>query len=278
MEAIKNMAIMDMAIIKPSKYGVTENKKRTLDSLTIQVLNATDEVSQLQAIVSSLTDKSTTYQGFLTQADANKTQAFNNIGLMNTVVKNAQNLKDNSEIALGEIILANSKTENVAQNTTSVTNKLIYTAEMINKLANLIIRKKAQNPLISDQLIKMITAAGNNANNAVALSLVALNSTFTAQSTNKQVQNTAALESLQSIKLYDKLTNDKKTNTTSLSLNTLLNNAYNVAVIEFNKMQSAYNETLNQLNIKTAELNKAQINLKSLQAGLAAANAAALAG
>jgi len=57
-----------------------------------------------------------------------------------------------------------------------------------------------------------------------------------------------------------------------------LNNAYNVAVIEFNKMQSAYNETLNQLNIKTAELNKAQINLKSLQAGLAAANAAALAG
>ncbi|PXY46815.1 hypothetical protein [Flavobacterium hydrophilum] len=278
MEAIKNMAIMDMAIIKPSKYGVTENKKRTLDSLTIQVLNATDEVSQLQAIVSSLTDKSTTYQGFLTQADANKTQAFNNIGLMNTVVKNAQNLKDNSEIALGEIILANSKTENVAQKTTSVTNKLIYTAEMINKLANLIIRKKAQNPLISDQLIKMITAAGNNANNAVALSLVALNSTFTAQSTNKQVQNTAALESLQSIKLYDKLTNDKKTNTTSLSLNTLLNNAYNVAVIEFNKMQSAYNETLNQLNIKTAELNKAQINLKSLQAGLAAANAAALAG
>jgi len=270
-------AIVNMAIIKLSKYGVTENKKRTLDSLTIQVLNATDEVSQLQAIVSSLTDKSTTYQGFLTQADANKTQAFNNVGLMNTVVKNAQNLKDNSEIALGEIILANSKTENVAQNTTSVTNKLIYTAEMINKLANLIIRKKAQNPLISDQLITMITAAGNNANNAVALSLVALNATFTAQSTNKQVQNTAALESLQSIKLYDKLTNDKKTNSPSLSLKTLLNNAYDIAVAEFNKMQSAYNETLNQLNLKTADLNKAQINLKSLQSGLAAANAAALA-
>lgn len=270
-------ATINMAIIKPSKYGVTENKKRTLDSLTIQVLNATDEVSQLQCIVNSLTEKLATYQSFLTQADTNKTQSQSNVNLMNTVVKNARNLKDNSEIALSEIILANSKTKNVAQNTTSVINKLIYTAEMINKLAGLITRKKAQNPLISDQLITMITTAGTNANNAVALSLVALNATFTAQSTNKDVLNTAALESLQSIKLYDKLIDDKKTNSSNLSLNTLLNNAYNVAVIEFNKMQNAYNETLKQLNLKTADLNKAQINLKSLQSGLAAANAAALA-
>ena len=270
---------MSTIIMNPSnKYGVTESKKRTLDTLTIQVLNATDEVSQLQAIVSSLTDKLSTYQGFLTQADTNKTQAQNNVNLMNSVIKNALNLRDNSGGALQEVIKANSKTEKVAEKTTSVTNKLIYTAEMINKLANLIIRKKAQNPLISDQLITMITAAGNNANNAVSLSLTALNATFTAQSTNKEVQNTAALECLQSIKLYDKLTDDRKTNSTNLSLNTLLNNAYNSTAAEFNKMQNAYNETLNQLNLKTAESNKAQINLKSLQAGLAAANAAALAG
>ncbi|WP_130735395.1 hypothetical protein [Flavobacterium sp. J27] len=268
---------MSIFTIQPLKYGVTENKKRTLDTLTIQVLNATDEVSQLQAIVTSLTDKLATYQGFLTQADANKTQAQNNVTLMNTVVKNALNLKDNSEIALKEVIKANEKTENVAQNCTSVTNKLIYTAEMINKLANLIVRKKAQNPLISDQLITMITAAGNNANNAVALSLVALNSAFVAQSTNKDVQNISGLENLQSNKLYNKLINDQETNSPYPSLNTLLKDAYDLAVIEFNKMQKAYNETLNQLNLKTADLNKAQINLKSLQSGLAAANAAALA-
>ncbi|NHN24922.1 hypothetical protein FIA58_004455 [Flavobacterium jejuense] len=268
---------MTTITLNPSKYGVTESKKRTLDSLTIQVLNATDEVSQLQAIVSSLTNKLSTYQGFLTQADANKTQAQNNLTLINSVIKNALNLRDNSAVALREVVKANGKTEKVAKKTTNVTNKLIYTAEMINKLANLIVRKKAQNPLISDQLITMITAAGTNANNAVALSLVALNAAFTAQSTNKEVQNTAALESLQAIKLYNKLTNDKKTNSTHLSLNTLLNDAYNTTVLEFNKIQNAYNETLNQLNLKTADLNKAQVNLKSLQAGLAAANAAALA-
>ncbi|MEM0577639.1 hypothetical protein DMB65_04005 [Flavobacterium cheongpyeongense] len=268
---------MSTLVMNQTKYGVTESKKRTLDSLTIQVLNATDEVSQLQAIVTSLTNKLNTYQGFLTQADANKTQAKNNVVLMDGVIKNALNLKDSSKVALNEIVHANDKTKEVAQNTTIVINKLIYTAEMINKLAGLITRKKAQNPLISDQLIALITKAGTNANNAVALTLVALNATFTAQSTNKDVLNTAALENVQSRRLYDKLTSDNKTNSPNASLKTLLNNAYQSSVAEFNKMQNAYNETLNQLNLKTAELNKAQINLKSLQAGLAAANAAALA-
>jgi hypothetical protein len=186
-------------------------------------------------------------------------------------------LKDNSEIALKEAIKANEKAEQVAQNCTSVTNKLIYTAEMINKLSNLIVRKKAQNPLISDQLITLITAAGTNANNAVALSLVALNSTYTTQATNKEVTNIAGLETIQANKLLNKLTIDTKTNSQNLCLKTLLKNAYTDAVNEFNKMQRAYDETLKQLNLKTADLNKAQINLNSLQSGLAAANAAALA-
>jgi hypothetical protein len=268
---------MNTITINVPKYGVTENKKRKLDSLTLQVLDATDEVSQLQAIVNSLTDKLATYKSFLTQADANKTQAENNVTLMNTVVNNATNLKSNSEIALEEVIRANSKTKKVAQQTTTVINKLIYTAEMINKLAGLITRKKAQNPLISDQLITMVTNAGTNANNAVALTLVALNTTYTAQSTNKETQSTATLEFLQSQKLLCKLTDDKKTNSPNVSLKTLLKSAYETAVVEFNKTQKAYNETLKQLNLKTADLNKAQINLSSLQSGLAAANAAALA-
>lgn len=269
---------MSIAEMKLIRYGVTENKKRTLDSLTFQVLNAKDEVSQLQTIVKSLTDKLATFNGFLTQADASQTQAKNNVIQLDNIIKDALELKDNSEICLEEIKQANDKTNDVAHNTTLVINKLIYTAQMINKLAGLITRKKAQNPLISDQLITMITAAGTNANNAVALSLVALNATFTAQSTNKDVLNTADLENIQSIKLYDQLTTDSKTNSPNASLKTLLKNAYDIAVAEFKKLQKAHDETLNQLNIKTAELNKAEINLKSLQAGLAAANAAALAG
>lgn len=268
---------MSIRAVQSQEFGVTENKKSTLNTLTIKVVNAMDEVIQLQVIVDLLTNKLATYQGFLAQANANQTEAQHNITLLNTVIKNASNLKDNSEITFKETINANEKATEVAQNFTSVMNKLIYTAEMINKLSNLITRKKAQNPLISDQLITLITTVGTNTNNAVALSLVALNSTYAAQATNKEVTNIAGLETVQASKLYNKLTSDTKTNTPFKCLNTLLNNAYTDAVTNCNKMQKAYNETLNQLNLKTSDLNKAQINLQSLQAGLAAANAATLA-
>ena len=261
----------------PPKYGVTEYKKRTLDSLTLQVANANGEVSQLQSIVDSLTGKLATYNGYLSQADANKTQAHSNLSLIDTVVKNALNLNNSSKITLNEILLAEAKTEAVAQKTASVINKLIYTADMINKLANLITRKKSQNPLISDQLVSMIATAETNANNAVALTLVALDATFIAQATNKEVKTSGALENLRSEKLFNKLTVDTKTGSDNLAIQTLLTNAYKCSLLEFDRIQGAYNRTLKELNLKTAELNKAQINLNSLESGLAAANAAALA-
>ncbi len=76
------------------------------------------------------------------------------------------------------MVIAKGQTVQVAENINSVINKLIYSAESINKLANLVVRKKAQNPLISDELVSMITTAGTDANNAVAVTLVALKSAF----------------------------------------------------------------------------------------------------
>ena len=262
--------------IRP-KYDVNENKKRTLDTLTIDVLNATNEVAQQQAIVDSLTQKLGTFNGFLAEASTNKDQALSNVTQVKNVVKNAKNLSDNSEIALREIKSAAAKTELVAQNTNSVINKLIYTSDMINKLANLIVRKKAQNPLISDQLIAMVTKAGTDANNAVALTQVALKATFTAQATNKETLAAASLEQLQSEELWKNLTEDKDPKTKDLCISKLVDNVYAHSIIDLNNKQDAYNRTLDELNIKTADLNKAQVELKSLQSGLAAANAAALA-
>jgi hypothetical protein len=269
------MSLIEM--VKHPKYDVNENKKRTLDTLTIDVLKATNEVAQLQAIVDSLTQKLGTFNGFLTEAGANKDQALSNVTQVKNVVKNAKNLSDNSEIALSEIKLAAAKTELVAQNTNSVINKLIYTSDMINKLANLIVRKKAQNPLISDQLIAMVTKAGTDANNAVALTQVALKATFAAQATNKETHAAAKLEHLQSEELWMNLTEDKDPKTKDLCISKLLDKAYSDSTIDLNNKQDAYNRTLDELNNKTADLNKAQVELKSLQSGLAAANAAALA-
>ncbi|MBI3134476.1 MAG: hypothetical protein HYZ14_07335 [Bacteroidetes bacterium] len=276
---MKNQTLVtNMTVLTPAKYGINEKKKKELDLLTIQVQDAENNVTQLQAIVDSLTQKSATFQAFLSAADANRAQALSNKNLVDSVVQTANDLVENSQIAFTEMVLAKEKSEAVAENVNSVIGKLIYSAESINRLANLIVRKKAQNPLISDELVSTITTAGTDANNAVALTLVALKSAFAAQATSQESEAACTLEYTQSITLADTLSVDKETkNATSQCIQKMLDGAYTTAKEDYERAQDANNKTLKQLNQKTVELNKAQIQLRSLQLGLAAANAAALA-
>lgn len=259
------------------RYGITERKKEEIDFLTNEVLDAQHDVEQLQAVVDSLTQKSQNFQAFLATADANRSTALNNKVLVDSVVQNALTLRNNSEIAFNEMVLADSKTQQLAVQTNNVINKLIYSAEVINKLANLIVRKKAVNPLISDELVSMIGTAGQDANNAVALMLVALQSVFTSQATSLESEATITLEYSEAKNLYAVLVGSGTNPDRQHCLQQLVYDAYNQAQLTYERAQLANNDTTQQLYNATADLNKAQVQLKSLQAGLAAANAAALA-
>ena len=273
-----------------TRYGVTEKKKQELDRLTQEVLNAEGTVEEYQAIVNSLTEKLTKLQAELASAKTNKETALSNKDSVDTVVDNAKNLLKNAEIVVGEISQANGSIRDTAIETNSLINKLIYAAEIVNKLANLVIRKKATNPLISDELITMVTQAQADANNAVALTLIALESVFASQATTSESVAAAELEKDQVEKLYELLINgdmelkkpdDATTSTTTdmenNSIKAYLYEAYTIASTMYEEVLAATNDTSNQLNNSKASLNKAQVKLASLQAGLAAANAAALA-
>lgn len=277
-----------------SKYGITERKKSNLDALQIEVLDAQYVVEQESSIVSSLTAKSVKFEGFLAVAEVNKEKALSNRNLVDTVVANSHTLKSNSEIAFGEMEHANEQMKEVAKNTKLLIDKLIFSAELINKLSNTVIRKKAQNPLISDELVSMVGTAGTDANNAVALTLVALKSTFASQDSNIESQAAAELEYKQSKELYtlltgvdseEKVSAEKLTMVKKVKLDTdkeksiqgLLRKAYDGAKLSYKEMHTACNDLTGQLNSAQSKLDKAQVKLSSLKSGLAAANAAALA-
>lgn len=262
--------------ISPKKYGITERKKAELDALTLKVNDAQHNADQFQVIVASLQEKSTTFLGFLTTADANKSQSYNNKVLIDQMVQAANDLQNNSDIAFQEIVLANSSSKIVAEHINSVMGKLIYTAEMINKLSNLVIRKKGVNPLISDELVSMIGTAGKDANTAVALTLVALQSTFAAQAMVMESETAVALQYTQSI-AFKKMLNGGVNGGSDDSIQGLFRVSYAHAKANYQLAEKASATTLKQLSEATANLNKAQIRLKSLQSGLAAANAAAMA-
>lgn len=277
--ATQNMQLAPLRKLAASrKYGITEKKKSELDALTIDVLDAQQDVEQFQAIVSSLTDKLNNYQGFLATAEANREHALDNRNLFDQLEQSALDLQNNSEIAFNETVEANLQTKKVAQSIKSVTEKLIYSADVINKLYNLITRKKALNPLISDDLITMIGTAGKDANNAVALTLIALKSVFAAEASIMESEGAASLEYLQSIKSYDLLTVQQTIQSLSVpSLKDVLYTAYDNSKLVYEQFQKACTRITHQLNSANMSLNKAQVKLRSLQSSLAAANAAAYA-
>ncbi|WP_394775613.1 hypothetical protein [Flavobacterium sp.] len=269
---------------KLKRYGITEKKKSELDVLKNQVIDAQADVQQQQVIVTSLTEKASKYQGYLLTADGNRTHALSNKNLIDQVVQNAYDLAYNSKNAFSKMTISNDDAIEVASSVSDLINKLIYSVEIINKLSNLVIRKKALNPLISDDLITRLNTAGTDANNAVALTLIALKSTLAAEASILESEAAITLEYRQASKLYLNLTDEKSIDmplsiypVSKTSIRGLLYNAYKETQLAYEKANIANDETTRQLNIANTNLNKAQIKLNSLQSGLAAANAAALA-
>lgn len=285
------------------KYGITEKKKAELDKLAIQIIDAQFEVDQYQAMVDSLTDKQENFQGMLAYAEQNRTRTLNNKNLLDQVVKMVTDLVVSSGIAATEIQKAQKWTGGeLGPQMKKVVDELIYSAEMINKLANMVVRAKALNSLISDLMVNKIVSAGKDANNAVALCLVALSSTFASQSANKESEATLKLEQEQAKEVWEVLTNfplptvvtpaqnvvlinknnagtivsdSKPVNDTTLF--GLLYQAYLTAKAYYDKVNTALNIVTKELNEATSKLSGAQVLLNSLQLEYAAGNAAAMA-
>ena len=264
------------------RYGVTEAKKAELDALQMQVTNQTDYVEQQQAIVTSLTAKVNKFQTFLNEADATRSKALSNKELMVEVVNNARKLMQGSKLGLRQASESDIKIKEIAIGINKVIDMLIYSAEIITKLSNLVTRQRALNPLISEELVANIAQAGTNANNAVALTLVALQSAFASQATSFDTESISSLELVQAKNLFYKLTGKDVEGkplpaAKNKSIKSLLDQAYKTATSEYDKSLNAFQDASEQLETAQANLDKATVKLASLNAGLAAANAAALA-
>jgi hypothetical protein len=265
------------------RYAITEGKKTELDALTWEVLDVQYEVQQYTAIVSSLSDKLSYFQNLLQIAYDNRAHTLNNRNLLDQLLQSTYDLLTNSGISFNEMIDADAKTKDVSKQMKNLIDKIIYSSEIINKLANFVTRKKALNPLISDELVSLLAKAGKDADNAVALTLVALQSAFAAEATNMESDAATSLGYNQAIRLYmlicgnnlEVAPNGKSYKKGTLAQ--LLYKAYDKAKKKYEEMHQACTIVTQQLATANAQLNAAQIKLQSLQSGLAAGNAAAMA-
>jgi hypothetical protein len=268
---------------RSTRYAITESKKAELDALTWEVLDMQYEVQQYTAIVTSLSDKLNYFQNLLQIAYDNRAHTLNNRNLLDQLLQSTYDLLNNSGISFNEMIDADAKTKDVAKQMKNLIDKIIYSSEIINKLSNFVARKKALNPLISDELVSLLVKAGKDADNAVALTLIALQSAFASEATNMESDAAISLGYNQAIRLYmlicgnnlEVAPNGKSYKKGTLAQ--LLYNAYDKAKKKYEEMHQACTIVTQQLAAANAQLNAAQIKLQSLQSGLAAGNAAAMA-
>jgi len=283
-----------MNTVTDQKYlveGIADKKQAEIDSLTNQVTVAQFSVIEKQVIVNSLIAKSTQFNTYLTQADANQATALSNLNLSTDALANVKSLVATLVQAQKQTSLAQSGASNVAAQVSVLIDKLIFTIEIIDKLGLLITKQKAINPLIPDSLISFMAKANKDASNAIALTLTALQSCYAAEASLLESQNTIDLGSKQGNELFARMVNNynqrmqapnNKLAVVGLTsdcdgIMALLQRAYKTASAFYDDALWSNNSVTRQLNFAQGELAGAITASNSYKAGLAAATAAAYA-
>lgn len=255
----------------PVKTGMAEKKLAEINKLTGQVIDAQLIADQQQQIVNTLTYHANESGALLTVMDANKDNAFTQNNLSEAFLQIVLDLQENAATANNEGAEAFKQTKKLTADIKSTADRLALSADTLSNLSKVVDNMKVRNVLISPDLITMVKNAMSDMDNAVALIQVALVSSFTTFASAALSTKALALNHAKTTVLYKKLSGKK-------SLSACFSTAYANAKQAYEETEKKTKEDTKQLNVAVSNLSRAQIKLKSVQLGLDAAKAAALAG
>lgn len=191
-----------------TKYAINEKKQDKLNRLSAKIAQAHYQTEQLQAVVNSLRQKNDDFSLFLQEAENNKNTAANNFNLVNQLIDGIREMTRKTCVTTEQSLVTDNTIKATAKQVSVLIDQLIFSAEVIDKLAQIINKKKAIRPVISNDLIATINSASTDANNAMALTLTALNNCYLAFATSTEADKVTQLECKQSIKLYRLISGD----------------------------------------------------------------------
>lgn len=178
--------------------GVAASKNAEIESLTNQVSAAQYKVDELTAVVKSLTEKQSHFTQLLTKSDAKKATALTHFNQVKLVSNSITELKRYSDVVNTQTTVANTSVCNTSDTLAVLINQLIFSVDVIEKLSGFVNRQKAVNKVIPDELVTVLNTATTDANSAVALTLTALQSSYSSVSSANEAKNVSALELEQS--------------------------------------------------------------------------------
>jgi uncharacterized coiled-coil protein SlyX len=253
--------------------GIVSHKKAELDTLTGKVEEAQYQVDHMQAVVDSLTEKSANFRAFLTEAEQKKTTTLNNYNLVQKAKNSLKHLVKNTITAKEQTDTAIASITDTTTGISTLVNKLIFSVGVINTVNKQVVQQKQLNSLIPDQLTIALAKAAEDANNAVATTLTALNTCYAAEASGQESLHITSLEDKQA----KKINTDLGSSGDAGSLYQLLEQTYIDAKEHYQLTLEANTKVTNQLSFAQSNLVSATTKLSSLSAGLTAAKSAAFA-
>ena len=262
------------------KYSIDDKKQAELNRLKKAVTDAQYTVDQLQANVNSLMEKSQTFTGFENEAESYMNTALTNSTLVKKVHNDVKDLLRHTGTAQNQSAIAKDTSQTLASQMADLVNHLIYSLGMIDKLSQLINKKKETNPLISNELVLFATEATKAGNLALANTLTALESCYIAMASNLKTQEITLLEFTQCAQLEALLTGQIKDE--SATLNTDLASIelgiskLNTIIQALKAKQATLTNTIktsnNTIDSNTKKINTNQLALKKLNTELNSLN------
>jgi hypothetical protein len=213
-----------------------------------------------------------------------------NLNLARDIHSSINSLFNSTILAKKQSDQASDSTTGISGQMATLINKLIFSVEIIDRFGQLVNKQKSSNPLVPDSLISCIAKAATDANNAIALTLTAMQSCYAAEATSLRAQKVINLQNIQVSHLKTQFENTDPTAATDanaatnggfipsgLGLLALSRQAYHTFNQEYEQALADNNMVNKQLAYAQQMLVKATTSLSSYQAGLAAATAAAFA-
>ena len=256
----------------------SDHYKRYINTLERGVENAQYEVDKYQAIVAALTEKSSLFESYLSQAELEKTQALILKNLTEETFQKITDLRDRSKNVFEGTVVAKQKTNLLNAAFGKVTEQLIYTSGFLNELFVNIIRSKAKNPLISNDLMDAVSLAQQKNIEVISQALKVVKPVVEAQQSINNAEAISSLEMESAQLLYKTYSGKGNSDNTPIHKNTslllLVEQFFNLAKKNFEEAQINVKKANKELSIAKSALENAEIKFQSLEAGLAAAIAA----
>jgi hypothetical protein len=277
MSNTKMKSLLQKRSYKKVFQDVTAEKTTRIKHLERQVENAKDNLAKAEATYNSYQSKSELFDELLAQDSNTMSIMTDQENLAVDLSQKVNSLFDTATVAIGTANDTYADTQALLKSVQKVVDATLLAATDITLSAELIMKRKASNPLISSELVSEAAKAATDANKAVSLIINTLTSTFNALSTANQANNTSEIVQAEILYLKDLVIQDTSLTDVDTSLvsiqETAKNNVDNSRSAQ-KEAQSAADEARQQMMKAKNGLNRATAELSNAEASLSAAQAA----